>query len=187
MTLPAPVPAPVPKHGETPRSSSSGGFTVAELLVALALTSLIVLISLQLIVEAVGLVRRSERRLDPNRIVTVMANLRQDIHGSVAIDGIDIGWQSGPLDLAGWNGGRVRYLLEGDRVIRESRDSLGATLGRRVVAGGVIAWWWRPLDLETLEVRVTVGPDHPAARAGESRHTETRCFAVRGWPDGRSW
>lgn len=189
MTDPVPIPVPVPVSESCDRSRQlARGYTVAELVVTLALTTLIMLVALQLIVEAVGLARRGDRRLDPIRIVTVMSSLRKDVHGAVAVGGlVDIGWQNGPLDLAGWDGSRVRYALEGDRVIRESRDSLGRAAGRRVVAAGVAAWWWRPLNFRTVEVRLTIAPQTSVGASIEGRHTQTRIFAVRGWPDGRSW
>lgn len=170
-----------------PRHQPVRGYTVAELLVALALTSLIVLASMQLIVAAVRIADRGSWRLTAPRLESVATSLRNDVHRSIAIVGIELGWQNGPLDLASWDGGRVRYLLDGDRLVRESRDSLGDPAVRRVLTSRVSSWRWRLLNSGTVEVRLAAVPARPPDDPASGGRSLTRRFSVRGWPDGRSW
>lgn len=181
------VHVPRPDSPQSCRRPSARGYTVAELLVTLALTSLIVLGSMQLIVAAVEIAGRGRWRLPAPQLASVATILRNDLHRSVAIGGVGLGWQSGPLDLAGWDGGRVRYLLDDDRLVRESRDSPGDPTVRRVVTSGVSSWWWRSLNSSTVEVRLAATPARMSGRTASEGQALTRRFSVRGWPDGRSW
>lgn len=182
-----PVPVPDPASPEDPRRPLSPGYTVVELLVTLALTSVIVLASLALVEAAARVALRTDRALDSPRLVAVTTSLRRDFHRSVAIGVLDVGWQNGPLVLAGWDGGRVEYLLDGDRLVREASGALGAPSARRVLTLGISSWWWRPLDDSTVEIRLTAAPPQGPRRSTAEPDTLTRRFAVRGWPDGRSW
>lgn len=167
------------------RSPSHGGYSVAELLVALALTSLIILIAGQLLVASIRVADRSRRELDPLSLVNVATELRADIHRSAAaLAALDEGWQTGALELVGWDGTRVRYLLDGDRLVRETLGVVGQPSSRRSVAAGVASWWWRPVSPGTLEIRLSV---EPVGATAAGRQTLARRFAIRGWPDGRSW
>jgi hypothetical protein len=170
-----------------PRQLPVRGYTVAELLVALALTSLIVLASMQLIFAAVTIVDRGSWRLPSPRLESVVTSLRNDVHRSVAIVDTVLGWQNGPLDLACWDGARVRYLLDGDRLVRESSDSLGDPAVRRVLTSGISSWWWRLLNSDTVEIRLVAAPARRSEGPAGGGRSLTRRFSVRGWPDGRSW
>ena len=184
---PIAVPTPDPGGPTGGRPPRPDGFTVAELVVSLALTSAIVLICSQLIVEAFDLARAAAHRLPPSSLVAVTASLRKDIHQAASLADPAIGWQQGPLELVGWDGGVVRYELDGGRLIRESRAAPGSPPVRRVLHRSVVSWWWRAVNEQTVQLRVTVGVRGSPGGGGSSRRVLERTFAARGGTDGRSW
>lgn len=181
------TPVPVPDSCTGPRQPRPGGFTVVELVVSLALTSAIVLICSQLVVEAFDLARIAAHRLPPSSLVAVTASLRKDLHQTASLAAPAIGWQQGPLELVGWDGGVVRYELDGGRLIRESRTAPGSPPVRRVLDRSVVSWWWRPVNERTVQLRVTVGVRGSPGGGGSYRRVLERTFAARGGTDGRSW
>lgn len=167
------------------------GHTVPELLVALALTSVVVLAAAQLVGEAVRLVDRTGRAMRSPTLTLAMATIRRDVQDAAGAAGpAKSGWSEGDLELIYWDGGRVRLSMEGDAVVREGIDGLGRRSRRRVLARGITSWWWRSRNPWTVDVRMTamVTPDaKPGERAAIVRHTETRRFVMRGSPEGRAW
>ena len=178
---------PVPGDSIGPRHPRSCGFTVAELVVSLALTSAIVLICSQLLVEAFDLARTAAHRLPPSSLVAITASLRKDLHQAASVAAPAIGWQQGPLELVGWDGGVVRYELDGGQLIRESRLAPGSPPVRRVLNRSVLSWWWRPVNEQTVQLRVTVGVTGSPSDGDGHRRVLERTFAARGGADGRSW
>lgn len=185
--VPVSVPVPVPDVDADNRHPRVDGFTVAELVVSLALTSAIVLICSLLIVEAFRLVRAADHRLASTSGAEITASLRSDLHQAASLAGLAVGWQRGPLELVGWDGGGVRYQLDGDLLVRESWTGPGSPTVRRVLDRSVTAWWWRLVNEQTVEVRLTVGVVGSPGGGGRDRGTLERTFAIRGGTDGRSW
>jgi prepilin-type N-terminal cleavage/methylation domain-containing protein len=167
------------------------GFTVPELLVVLALMSVVVLAAAQLVGEAVQLVDGAGRTMRSPSFTLAMATIRRDVQlAAGAVTSMTTGWSEDTLELLSWDGRRVRVFVDGDAIVRETVDEVGRSTGRRVLARGISSWWWRTPNPWTVDLRITamVIPDPiPARRAIVVRRTETRRFVMRGSPGGRSW
>lgn len=167
------------------------GFTVFELLIVLALTSVVVLAAAQLVGEAAQLVDGAGRAMRSPSFTLTVATIRRDVQVAAGVTmSTTPGWSKDSLELVAWDGRRVRFVFDGDAVVREELDELGQPSARRVLARGITSWWWRTPNPWTVDVRITamVNPDPiPARRASTLRRTETRRFVMRGAPGGRSW
>jgi hypothetical protein len=167
----------------------SRGYTVIELIVTLGLATVVVLAAGQLIAAAGRLYGSTGSQIVGPKLTSVATSLRRDFHRSAAVAEEAPSWDERQLELAAWDGSRIRYSLQGEALVREVTGPAGNPAGRRIVANGVSAWWWRKPSPHSVEVRVTIlprpslGPD----AMGVNRYTVQRIFALRGWPDGRSW
>lgn len=120
---------------------ASGGFTLVEVLVALALTLLALTLASQLLVEAQRLFILSGRE-QRNPVVPVTAGrLRADIQASAAAT--SPGGPTAPLLLTGHPAGAVRYELVAHELLRSVLDDGGRLRSRRPLLRGVTAWRWR--------------------------------------------
>ncbi len=165
------------------------GYTLLELLVTMGLVGVVVLAAGQIIGGAGRLILSNEQRTADPRLSSLSTMLRRDVHGSAGVVHIVPSWDEGPLELASWGGGRIRYFLEGEALVRETTADGAGSAGRRVVVNGVSSWWWRMVTPQIVEFRVTVlpRPDLGSSSAGVQRDVLLRRFSVRGGPDGRSW
>lgn len=166
------------------------GYTVVELVVALALSSVVVIAAAELIEQAMRLFRDAGLAARNPSLTVALAGVRRDIQDSAGVVPGMVGWSDGPLDLVGWDGRRLRLARDGDALIRTAFDVSGSPSSRRVVGRGLTAWWWRQSGGSAIDVRLTVlvAPDPaPGRRAVVERRTEVRRFAMRGAPDGRRW
>ena len=169
----------------------TGGYSVVELLVALALTVVVVLVAGQLVAEAVELFGTAGQQVRDPAVILTVATVRRDIQDSTGLVSAPVvGWSTAPLDLLSWDGQRVRICHQGDALVRIPLDAMGRPTGRRVLCRGVTAWWWRMVSTSILDVRFTIleHPDPvPGRRSTARRRTEFRRFAIRGGSHGRSW
>jgi hypothetical protein len=167
------------------------GYTTLELLVALALTSVVVLAAAQLVGEAVHIVDGAGRAMRSPSFTLAMATIRRDVQDAAGASvPISPGWSEQTLELLFWDGRRVHLFLEGDAIVREALDELGRSAGRRVLVRGVTSWWWRRPTPWIVDLRMTammVSDPMPMRRAAVPRRTETRRFVMRGSPGGRTW
>jgi prepilin-type N-terminal cleavage/methylation domain-containing protein len=170
---------------------SARGFSVVELVVALALTAVVAAAAAELIMEAVRITEAAGRSLRSPSLVLAVVSVRRDVEASVGLlHPPSVGWTQEDLELVGWDGTRMRLHLEGRDLVRAATDELGRWNRRRVLARGVASWWWRSPRPGVIDVRITALV-HPApgiaASSQRARRTEVRRFAFRGWPGGRSW
>lgn len=167
------------------------GFSLLELVVSLALTSLVILIGLQLVAESTTLFRDVDRAVKSSSVTLAVASIRRDAHSAAAALVVPVvPGEPVPLELRYWNGARVLLTLEGTALVRYYRSADGATTGRRVLLRGVTSWWWSYANGSTIEIRITVlnySDPRPSRRQSVERRTEARVFALRGSPDGRRW
>jgi hypothetical protein len=158
----------------TTRDSASGT-TLVELLVAIALTSVAILVASALIVQSIRVVEGTSRTLRDSSTVRAKARLRSDIQMSRSADVISVGWTEGPLRLGLAAGGQVVWQRRGRFL-----DRLGADGGRSAQARGLTGWRWRSLSNDVLEIELRV-------RVGDDERVEDLAFALRGGDHGRSW
>jgi hypothetical protein len=157
--------------------------------VTLGLVSVVVLAAAQLIGAATRVYHGARRSAPSTGETALKAMLRRDVQGASAAVVQPTSWDLRPLELVTWTGGRVRYSLDGEALVRESVTATGSVTGRRVLAHGVESWWWRLATPRTVEVRVTLLP-RPGLRSSAGtidRRSVRRVYSFRGLPDGRSW
>ena len=171
------------------RDPGAAGYTLLELMVTMSLVGIVLLAAGQIIGGAGRLLLANDQQMADPQLSSLSTSLRRDIHRSSGVVHVVPSWDEGPLDLASWDGGRIRYVLEGEALVRETVAAGSSSVGRRVVVNGVSSWWWRMVTPQFIEVRVTVlpRPGLEASAAGVRRDVVLRRFAVRGGPDGRSW
>lgn len=169
--------------------AQNAGYTVIELVITLGLVSVVTLAAAQLIAASARVYRSARQGTSYSGVISLTTSLRRDVQGSSSAVLQLPTWDQRPMELIGWDGGKIRYSLDGEVLVRETFDSIGAPTGRRVIANGVSAWWWRLITPQTVEVRVAMlaRPGLGASAQGIERNTVQRRFSFRGWPDGRSW
>lgn len=167
------------------------GYSLVELLVALALTGVVAVAAAALVGEAVRVTEAAGRSLRSPSLGLAVVAMRRDVHGAVGpAHAPAAGWCHDPLELVRWDGGLVRLEEDGGDLVRTAFDATGRPAGRRVLARGLTSWWWRSPNPATVDVRLTalVHPDPGSGRSSQAaRQTEVWRFAFRGWPGGRSW
>ncbi len=167
------------------------GYSVIELLIALALVTVIVIGAAQLIAESVVLLDRAGRAVRNPSLTLAAAAVRRDVQGAVALAcPPPVSWTQTPLEVLDWEGRRTGIRHEGDALVRITYGVDGFPKGRRVLTRGVVSWWWRVSGPGAVDVRLTAlaVPGPGAGRgSGTFRLTETRRFALRGAGGGRRW
>ena len=163
------------------------GFTLAELLVVLALLGIVGAVSMGLLLElrlldaALGRATRAPL-LDP-----ALARLQDDVRTAVAA-GATPAWSSAPLVLLREDGSRVRYRSVGGMLERHVADAANRPWRR---AGGPVAvfdWRFRARGPGVLEVEIEAMPPRWAGERAPAALTirERLWVALRGG-GGRSW
>lgn len=171
-----------------------GGTTLVELLVVLALLSLMVLVAADLIVHSIKLLGAAGRAARNPLVVQVNERLRRDVQEAAWLLGGEEIWSEGALVLRGPGGGRLRLAVVDGELVRASEDAGGGAAVERVLLRGVTAWWWRSPSPGVVDISYT----HLAAPPPESnasrepgfeleRRTETLRFAIRGGGGGWRW
>ncbi len=175
--------------GATWRETGSGGYTLLELMVTMSLVGIVLLAAGQIIASAGRLLLNTDRHVADPQLSSLSTTLRRDVHRSSAVIHMAPSWDEGPLDLASWDGGQIRYVLDGEALVREAVVAGGGPASRRVIVNGVSSWWWRMVTPQLVEVKVTVlpRPGLGSAAADVRRDVVLRRYSVRGSPDGRSW
>lgn len=183
------------------RGRGQAGFTLLEMVVALALVTVAVFLAAGLLREFHEVSRRTAREaLNPLEGIAVRM-LRNDVHGSRGIlspppfPGF---WSSRPLDLDGHPPGPLRYQVEGGELLRLVLDEHGKVSSRRTVLHGAVALRWRPLGPGLLQLELSyrrtrlgaswrLGDGNRREAPDESLETEGLVLALREAPRGAGW
>jgi prepilin-type N-terminal cleavage/methylation domain-containing protein len=179
------------------------GFTLLEMVVALAVVGVALLLSAGLFKEAYVLQAAAGRQLDDPLADVATARLRLDVQGSHRILGglptlLGPLWTGEPLELEGYFPDTVlRYEQVGGELHRVVLDAGGEELSREVWMRRVVLWRWRPLSPRLLEVEVTYrrGPEAsdwrlaggPPVPPPDRLETERLRLALRGRGSGAGW
>jgi hypothetical protein len=180
--------------GRVPARRHPGGTTLVELLVVLALLSLMVLVAADLIVHSVKLIGAVGRAARNPLVLQVNERLRRDVQEAAWLLGGEEIWSEGPLVLRGQEGGRLRVALVGGELVRASEDAGGGAAAEQVLLRGVTAWWWRSPSPGVVDISYThLTAPLPESRVSREpgfeleRRTETLRLTIRGGGGGWRW
>jgi hypothetical protein len=171
-----------------------GGTTLVELLVVLALLSIMVLAAAELIVHSVRLLGAVGRAARNPLVVQANERLRRDVQGAAWLLGAEEIWSEGPLVLRGQEGGWLRLAVVDGELVRTSAAASGGAAAEQVLLRGVTAWWWRSPSPGVVDISFTyLTAPPPEGRVPREpgfeleRRTETLRLAIRGGGGGRRW
>jgi prepilin-type N-terminal cleavage/methylation domain-containing protein len=170
------------------------GTSLVELLVVLALLSVMVLVGAQLVVHSMELLGATGRAMSNPLVVHVISRLRHDVQEAAALQHRDSIWSEEPLVLIKHDGTFVSIAREDGNLVRTQMAGLGAPPDRRVILRGVTAWWWRNPVHDVVDLNITYlvnpEPERQASRDvgyGLERRQENLRFAIRGGGGGTRW
>ena len=129
-------------RGRRRRAPGADGFTLLELVISLAVASLLFLLAAQLLRSAqLVFLDAAREALDPEPRLAVAA-LRRDVQAALAVAGGSPVPSGGPLVLAQPGPSTVRYEQIGPALVRIRLDALGTEVNRRTVLAPLAAWKW---------------------------------------------
>jgi prepilin-type N-terminal cleavage/methylation domain-containing protein len=175
--------------------SRQAGYSLVELLVALALLGVVVVVASGLFVELARLDAALARTARAPLLEPALARLRNDIQ-SAAAAGASPAWSSAPLVLLLEDGSRLRYRVEAGLLERHAAAGAGRPwrpAGRAVAVAG---WRWRAASPRVLVVEIEAwsvrraGEPAPAVRAAalsDATVRELLWIALRGGGGRRAW
>ena len=171
-----------------------GGTSLVELLVVLALLSVMLLVAAQLVVHSMQLLDATARAVRNPLVVHVSSRRRRDVQEAAAVQTEEWSWTDDPLVLIQHDGSRVRFELAGENLVREKTGGLGEVFDKRVILRGVTSWWWRcPVEgVVDLNITYLVNPEperHVSRDPGYGlkRRKENLRFTLRGGGGGTQW
>ena len=170
------------------------GTSLVELLVVLALLSVMILVGAQLVVHSMELLGATGRAVSNPLVVHVTSRLRHDVQEAAALQWQDSIWIEEPLVLITHDGTYVSIALEDGNLVRAQTASPGTPPDRRVILRGVTAWWWRTPVEGVVDLNITYlvnpEPERQSSRDvgyGLERRQENLRFAIRGGGGGARW
>ena len=173
---------------------STKGTSLVELLVVLALLSVMILVGAQLVVHSMELLGATGRAVSNPLVVHVTSRLRHDVQEAAALHREESVWTEEPLILISHDGTFVSIALEDGNLVRAQMAGFGASPERRVILRGVTAWWWRNPVGGVVDLNITYlvnpEPERQASRDvgyGLERRQENLRFAIRGGGGGTRW
>jgi prepilin-type N-terminal cleavage/methylation domain-containing protein len=177
-----------------PQTAARRGTSLVELLVVLALLSVMVLVAAQLVVHSMRLLDATARAVRNPLVVHVCSRLRHDVQEAAALQWEEWSWTDDPLVLIHPDGSRVRFELEGENLVRERTGVVGEASDQSVILRGVTSWWWRCPTAGVVDLNITYlvnpAPERHVSRDpgyGLERSKENLRFALRGGGDGTRW
>jgi prepilin-type N-terminal cleavage/methylation domain-containing protein len=170
------------------------GTSLVELLVVLALLSVMVLVAAQLVVHSMQLLGATGRAVGNPLVVHVTSRLRHDVQEAAALQNAEWSWSEDPLVLINHDGSQVRVELEDGNLVREKMGGLAEPEDRRVILRGVTGWWWRCPMAGVVDLNITYlvnpAPERHVSRDfgyGLERRKENLRFTIRGGERGVRW
>ena len=170
------------------------GTSLVELLVVLALLSVMILVGAQLVVHSMELLGATGRAMSNPLVVHVTSRLRHDVQEAAGLLRQESIWSEEPLVLISHEGTFVSIGREDGNLVRTQMAGLGAPPDRRVILRGVTAWWWRNPVEGVVDLNITYlvnpEPERQSSRDvgyGLERRQENLRFAIRGGGGGTRW
>jgi len=170
------------------------GTSLIELLVVLALLSIMILVAADLVIHSVKLLGATGRSVRNPIVVHVTNRLRNDVQEAAAVTNPDTMWSEEPLVIATRTGGLVHIGVEDGKLVRRNVAPGSGTVEEQVLLRGVTSWWWRSpvpgvVDLN-IGYLVNPAPERSVSRDpgyGLERRKENLRFAIRGSGGGARW
>jgi prepilin-type N-terminal cleavage/methylation domain-containing protein len=170
------------------------GTSLIELLVVLALLSVMVLVGAQLVVHSMELFGATGRAVRNPLVVHVTSRLRHDVQEAAGLQQKEWVWSEEPLVLVNHDGSFTAIALEDGNLVRTKAAGMGSPPESRVILRAVTGWWWRNPVEGVVDINITylVNPE-PERRAsrqvgyGLERRQENLRFAIRGGGGGTRW
>lgn len=173
---------------------SGRGTSLVELLVVLALLSVMVLAGAQLVVHSMELLGATGRAVRNPLVVHVVSRLRHDVQEAAALQTEPWSWTEDSLVLVNHDGSLTRIGLEGGNLVREKVGGLDELDDHRVILRGVTSWWWRRPAAGVVDLNITYlvnpTPERHLSRDpgyGLERRKENLRFTIRGGAGGDRW
>jgi len=172
----------------------SRGTTLVELLVVLALLSIMVIIAAELVTHSIRLLGATGRAVRNPMMVHVVGRLRNDVQTAVGLPIEEPIWSDGPLELRTHNSQLIRIALVDGNLMRKSVSLAGGGSEERALLRGVTSWWWRSPSPGVVDINigylVNPAPERRASRevgAERERRQENLRFAIRSAGGGQRW
>jgi hypothetical protein len=170
------------------------GTSLVELLVVLALLSMMMLAAAQLVIHSIQLLGATGRSVRNPILVHVTNRLRNDVQEAAGVTAVEDIWTEDPLELTTRTGGVVRIGVEKGNLVRRTVAQGSGDIEERVLLRGVVSWWWRSPapGVVDLNIGYLVNPEtehHTAREVGwtRERRKENLRFAIRGSGGGSNW
>jgi len=165
----------------------NSGFSLVELVVSLALISIVFLAALPLITDSVRAFELAGKNLRNPELVLFTAWLRRDIHSAATVAVDPKGKER--LDITMFGGTLISYRVEKNRLFRLRFSPSGTLLNRHLVMSRLDGLHWTLFhDLVLVVIKFPVHTDPLRARLN-GKQTDHRsasfCFGLRG--RGASW
>ena len=170
------------------------GTSLVELLVVLALLSMMMLAAAQLVIHSIQLLGATGRSVRNPILVHVTNRLRNDVQEAAGVTAVEDMWTEDPLELTTRTGGLVRIGVENGSLVRRTVIPGSGEFEERVLLRGVVSWWWRsPVPgVVDLNIGYLVNPEteHHSSRGvgyARQRRQENLRFSIRGGGAGSRW
>jgi prepilin-type N-terminal cleavage/methylation domain-containing protein len=174
--------------------TSRRGTTLVELLVVLALISIMVVAAAQLITHAIGLVGAAGRAVRNPVMVHVNERIRRDVQEAAGLTTIETTWTEDPLEIRTHEATVIRYSVVDGGLVRTVIAAGGGLVEERVLLRGVTSWWWRSTAPSVVDINighlVHPPPESISSRVvgyGQERRIENLRFANRGGWGRAQW
>ena len=170
------------------------GTTLVELLVVLALMSVMVLVAAELVTQSIRLLGATGRAVRNPMLVHVETRLRNDIQEAGGLLAIEDIWSEEAIDLTTRIGGLIHFEVIDGNLLRRTITPGKEGFEERVLLRGVTSWWWRSPAPNVVDINIgyliSPPPEKQASREvgyEKERRIETLRFAIRGSGGGRQW
>lgn len=170
------------------------GTTLVELLVVLALMSVMVLVAAELVVQSIRLLGATGKAVRNPMLVHVETRLRNDVQEAAGLVAIEDIWSEEPIELLTRIGGVTRFEVIEGNLVRQTITPGKEGNEERVLLRGITSWWWRSPAPNVVDINISYlispPPEKQASREvgyEKERRVETLRFAIRGGGGGRQW
>jgi prepilin-type N-terminal cleavage/methylation domain-containing protein len=170
------------------------GTTLVELLVVLALVSIMVVVAAELLGHSIGLLGATGRAVRNPVVVHVNERIRRDIQEAASIQEIETIWSEDPLEIQSRSNSLIRYEVVDGNLVRSTFSPATGEGDARVLLRGVTSWWWRSTAPSVVDINighlVHPPPENLASRKvgyERERRIENLRFAMRGGWGGSRW